>query len=97
MCVCGFCSCCCFFPSNEVSAQAPPEGGLLLKVIVRNSEITLTTRNLSHDLRITVREQLVSTRFQHYPYNCHNLLSCREKKKKKKEEAKCVLPQQRSL
>lgn len=50
-------------------------------IVTTNNEITLTTGNLSHDLRITEREQLISTRFQHYPYNYRNLLSCHEKKK----------------
>lgn len=64
----------------------------MLKVIVTNNDITLTTGNLSRDLRITEREQLISSRFQHYPYNYHNLLSRHEKK-----EAKYILAQQRRL
>lgn len=42
------------------------------KVIVETSEVTLTVGNLSCDLRITEREQLISTRFQHYPHNYHS-------------------------
>lgn len=53
----------------------------MLKVIVTNNEVILTIGNLSLDLRIAEREQLISTRFQHYPYNYHSLLSCHEKKK----------------
>ena len=69
-----------FFPCSPLWGQCSSSEGRL-KFMVTNTEISLPTGNLSHDLRIIQREQQISTRFYHYPFNQCSLPLCYEKKK----------------
>lgn len=69
-----------FFLCSPLWGQCSSSEGRL-KFMVTNTEISLPTGNLSHDLRIIQREQQISTRFYHYPFNQCSLPLCYEKKK----------------
>lgn len=69
-----------FFFYSPLWGQCSSSEGRL-KFMVTNKEISLPAGNLSHDLRIIQREQQISTRFYHYPFNQCSLPLCYEKKK----------------